>query len=91
MRVTPSARTQLLEVVAGLARSDRERAARLILDIEDRMADLGGGLEEVPELGSTRHAAATTRDHRLYLRERTDGWWLIAVWPEPWLRSYPGD
>jgi hypothetical protein len=86
MRVTPGARSQLLEAVAALARDDPEHAARLVLEIDDRLADCADGLEEVPELESTRHAAAATSGHRLYLRERTDGWWLIAVWPEAGLR-----
>ena len=87
VRVTPSARTDLLEAVARLRREDPELAARFILEIEDRLADLGEALESIPELDSPRHSATATEGHRLYLRKRTDGMWLIAVWPDPATRS----
>ena len=87
MRVTPSARTDLLEAVARLNREDPERAARFVFELENRLADLGDDLEDVPELGSPRHSATASHGHRVYLRERTNGMWLIAVWPEPDLRD----
>lgn len=87
MRVTPSARTDLLEAVARLQRRDPEQAARFVLELEDRLADLGDDIETVPELNSPRHSATATEDHRLYLSERTSGMWLIAVWPESNLRN----
>jgi hypothetical protein len=87
MKVTPSARAELLEVVARLQRRDPEIAARFVLGVEDRLADLTEGLETVPELESARHSATATEGHRLYLRERTDGMWLIAVWPEASVRG----
>jgi len=86
MRVVPAARRQLLEVVAELTRRDPQRAARLVLEIEDRLADIDHGCEPVPELDSVKHSATAAEGCRLYLRERTDGMWLIAVWPEPELR-----
>jgi hypothetical protein len=46
------------------------------------LADLSGGLETVPELESAKHSATAAQGHRLYLRERTSGMWLIAVWPD---------
>jgi hypothetical protein len=82
VRVTPSARRDLLEAVARLRRRDPELAARFVLEVEERLADLGDDLDDVPELGSTVHSATATEGHRLYLRERTNGMWLIAVWPE---------
>ena len=86
MRVTPSARTELLEAVARLQRRDPEEAARFVLEVEDRLTKLDGGLDEVPELRSPKHSATASSGHRLYVRERTNGRWLIAVWPEAALR-----
>jgi len=82
MRVTPSARAELLEAVARMKRRDFEEASRFVLEVEDRLAELGEGLEDVPELDSAKHSAMASSGHRLYLRERTNGMWLIAVWPE---------
>jgi hypothetical protein len=87
MRVTPSARADLLEAVARLQRHDPELAASFVLEVEDRLADLTAGLEIAPELESAKHSATATQGHRLYLRERTDGMWLIAVWPEASVRG----
>ncbi len=87
MRVTPSARTDLLEAVARLQRRDPEQAARFVLELEDRLADPGDDIETVPELTSPRHSATATDGHRLYLSERTSGMWLIAVWPKPEIRN----
>ena len=86
MRVTPSARAELLEAVARLKRRDFEEASRFLLELEDRLADLVGGYDEVPELQSAKHSATASHGHRLYLRERTNGMWLIAVWPEAEIR-----
>jgi len=82
MRVTPSAKVELLEAVARLQRRDPEEAARFVLEVEDRLIGLGGAVDEVPELRSAKHSATASSGHRLYLRERTDGVWLIAVWPD---------
>ena len=90
MRVTPSARTDLLEAVARLHRRDPERGALFVLEIENRLAELTSGLESAPELESPKHSATASHGHRLYLRERTDGMWLIAVWPELELRDDRG-
>jgi hypothetical protein len=87
VRVTPSARSDLLEAVARLRRRDPELAARFVLEVEDRLADLTTGLETVPELASPVHSATAAEGHRLYLRERTNGTWLIAVWPGPEFRE----
>ena len=87
MRVAPSARADLLEAVARLRRQDPELAARFVLEVEDRLADLSGGLETVPELESAKHSATAAQGHRLYLRERTSGMWLIAVWPDRCVRG----
>lgn len=87
MRVTPSARVDLLEAVARLQRRDPELAARFVLEVEDRLADLTEGLETAPELESAKHSATASHGHRLYLRERTTGMWLIAVWPEASIRD----
>lgn len=82
MRVTPSARVELLEAVARLRRRDPEEAARFVLEVEDRLMDVVGGMDEVPELRSPKHSATASSGHRLFLRERTNGVWLIAVWPD---------
>lgn len=82
MRVTPSARVELLEAVARLRRRDPEEAARFVLEVEDRLMDVVVDMDEVPELRSPKHSATASSGHRLYLRERTDGVWLIAVWPD---------
>jgi len=82
MQVTPSARAELLEAVARLQRRDPKKAARFVLEVEDRLMESGGMMDEVPELLSPKHSATASSGHRLYLRERTDGVWLIAVWPE---------
>lgn len=82
MRVTPSAKVELFEAVARLQRRDPEEAARFLLEVEDRLIDTEGKVDEVPELGSPKHSATASAGHRFYLRERTDGVWLIAVWPE---------
>ena len=87
MRVAPSARADLLEAVARLRRQDPELAARFVLEVEDRLADLSGGLETVPELESAKHSATAAQGHRLYLRERTSGMWLIAVWADRCVRG----
>ena len=87
MRVTPSARADLLQAVARLMKRDPELAAVFVLELEDRLADLTEGLDVAPELGSPQHSATASHGHRIYLRERTDGMWLIAVWPEPDLRA----
>jgi hypothetical protein len=87
MRVTPSARVDLIEAVARLRRRDPELAARFVLEVEDRLADLTEGLETAPELESAKHSATATQGHRLYLRERTSGMWLIAVWPDGSVRD----
>lgn len=86
MRVTPSARVELLEAVARLQRRDPEEAARFVLEVEDRLMESGGMMDEVPELLSPKHSATASSGHRLYLRERTDGVWLIAVWPDAGIR-----
>lgn len=57
-----------------------------MLEVEDRLAMLDDGLEEVPILESPAHSATSSHGHRLYLRERTNGMWLIAVWPEASVR-----
>ena len=86
MRVTSSARAELLEVVARLQRCDPELAARFVLEVEDRLAAVDEEPDEARELASSWRSAGACHGHRLYLRERTDGLWLIAVWPEPGLR-----
>jgi plasmid stabilization system protein ParE len=86
VKVTPSARADLLEAVARLHRHDPETAARFVLEVEDRLTGLGDDVGTVPELESARHSATAAVGHRLFLRERTNGTWVIAVWPDPGVR-----
>jgi len=87
IRVTPSARDELLETVVRLRQRNREEAALFVERVEDRLMALAAGDETAAELDSPWHAADATEGHRLYVRERTDGLWLIAVWPEDAVRG----
>lgn len=87
MRVTPSARTELLEAVARLKRWNPEEARRFVLEVEGRFAELEEGLDEVAELKSAKHSATASSGHRFFVRERTNGLWLIAIWPERSIRE----
>jgi plasmid stabilization system protein ParE len=80
--VTPSARDELLEVVAHLRRRSPAIATHFVRELEDRLADIEEGGEDPPELESPWRSAQAAEGHRIYLRERTNGLWLIAVWPD---------
>jgi len=82
IRVTPSARSELLETVVRLRGRDREAAARFVLELEDRLMEIADGFDDAPELGPVWRAAGATDGHRVYVRERGDTLWLLAVWPE---------
>jgi hypothetical protein len=82
VKVTPSARTELLELVARLKRRSPEAAERFILEVEDRLAAVAAGDHHPPELSSPWRSAGAADGHRLYLRERADALWLIAMWPD---------
>jgi hypothetical protein len=82
IRVTPSARRELLETVVQLRGRDREEAARFVLELEDRLMAVADGIDDAPELGSVWHTAGAAEGHRVYVRERGDVLWLLAVWPE---------
>ncbi len=83
IRVTVSARAELLETVVRLRRQHRGRAARFVSAVEDRLSELATGHEQAPEMGSAWRAARAGQGHRLYLRTRGDTLWLLAVWPDP--------
>ena len=87
--MTPSAREELLETVVRLRQRNREEAALFVERVEDRLMALAAGDEDAAELGSPWHAAHAIEGHRLYVRERTDGLWLIAVWPEERPPAHP--
>ena len=87
IRVTPSARAELLETVVRLRDRDRTAAARFVDRVSKAIRTAAEGNEETPELDSPWRSAQATDDHRLYLRDRTDGLWLIAIWPEPSARD----
>jgi len=82
IRVTASARTELLETVARLRERHRDEAARFVLAVEDRLQAVADGTEAAPEMEPVWRAADHVGGHRLYLRERGDVLWLLAVWPE---------
>jgi len=81
--VTPSARAELLETVVRLRQRDRDEAARFVEGVSDRLWALADGSEQAPELASPWRAAGSDDGHRLFVRERTDGMWLLAILPEP--------
>lgn len=81
--VTPSARAELLETVVRLRQRDRAEAASFVDAVSDRLRALVDGSEQAPELTSAWRAAGSAEGHRLYVRERSDGMWLLAVLPEP--------
>ena len=81
--VTPSARAELLETVVRLRQRDRDEARRFVEDVSDRLWALADGSEQAPELASPWRAAGSDEGHRLYVGERTDGMWLLAILPEP--------
>lgn len=83
IRVTPSARAELLETVVRLRVRDRAAAARFVDRVADGILAAAQGDDDAPEIASPWRCAQATDDHRLYLRDRTDGLWLIAVWPDP--------
>ncbi len=85
--VTPSARAELLETTVRIRQRDRREAARFIDQIAHKIEALVDGVEAGPELESPWRSARATEDHRLYLRERRDTMWLIAVWPDPTARG----
>jgi hypothetical protein len=81
--VTPSARAELLETVARLRQRDRDEAKRFVGGVSDRLRALADGSEQAPELASPWQAAGSAEGHRLYVRERADGMWLLAVLSAP--------
>jgi hypothetical protein len=81
--VTPSARAELLETVVWLRQRDRDEARSFVGIVSDRLRALADGSQQAPELASPRQAASSAEGHRLYVRERADGMWLLAVLPEP--------
>ena len=80
--VTPSARAELLETVVKIRTRDRREAARFIDAVARNIGAVADGVEAGRELDSPWSAARAADDHRLYLRERRDAMWLIAVWPD---------
>lgn len=82
VRVTPSARRELLELVARVRNRDRGQAVRLVAELADRLDAIADGDEIASELGSVVHTAAAADGHRLYVRERGDALWVLAVWPD---------
>jgi hypothetical protein len=80
--VTPSARAELLETVVRLRQRNRAEARRFIARLEERLMDVIDGSEPASEMASPWRAVGAAEGHRLYLRQRQDAMWLIAVWPE---------
>ena len=85
--VTPSARAELLETVVRIRERDRREAARFIDAVARNIGAVVDGVDAGRELDSPWKSARATDDHRLYIRERKDAMWLIAVWPDPAARG----
>lgn len=85
--VTPSARAELLETVVRIRERDRREAARFIDAVARNIEAVVDGVDAGRELDSPWKSARATDDHRLYIRERKDAMWLIAVWPDPATRG----
>lgn len=81
VRVTPGARRELLQMVARVRDRDRGAAVRLVTELADRLDAVADGDDVAPELGSLVYSAAAAEGHRLYVRERGDTLWVLAVWP----------
>ena len=79
MQFTPSARSQLLELVVRLRQRDRNRAAVLIDDLEQRLQALAAGRESHDE----RRQAARLRDDSgnisLWYWHRRGIIWVLAI------------
>jgi hypothetical protein len=80
--VTPSARAELLETVVRLRQRDRDEAKEFVDGVSERLRALADGSDQAPELASPWRAAGSAEGHRLYVRERADGMWLLAILPE---------
>jgi len=87
IRVTPSARAELLETVVRLRDRDRADAEVFVDRVSDALLAAAEGRHETPELDAPWRSSQATSEHLLDLRDRTDGLWLIAVWPEPSARN----
>jgi len=58
-------------------------ATNTLLDLDTLGSAVGAAVEQAPEMASPWRAAESAEGHRLYVRERADGMWLLAVLPEP--------
>jgi hypothetical protein len=87
VRVTPSAKAELFETVVRLRQRDRDEAARFVEEVAARIHEATRDAEAAPEIKSTWRSAEAATGHRLYLRDRTDGVWLIAILPEQAVRG----
>lgn len=83
VRLTGSARTQLLDEVASLARRDRRGAAALVDSIEDVALELASGRTEGHEVDLGKAAFLSGDRHRLYYQVRGDILWIVALWRGP--------
>ena len=82
VRITASARDELLQLVASVRERDRAAAHALVGEIAERLEACRSESGAAAELGSTRVAASAVDGHRIYVRERGDTLWVLAVWPE---------
>jgi hypothetical protein len=71
-----------METLVRLRERDREEAYRFVVALEDRLREVAEGTETAPEMGPVWRAAGAAGGHRLYVRERGNTLWLLAVWPE---------
>jgi hypothetical protein len=87
IRVTPSAKAEIFETVVRLRKRDRAEAARFVEDLAAQIHKATRDPAAAKELASPWRSAEASEGHRIYLRDRTDGVWLIAVWPEEGVRG----
>jgi hypothetical protein len=79
---TPSARTQLLELIAGLRDRDRRRARGLVNAIESRLLQLADGLDDGHPVDTARAVIDTGGGARICYWIRAGVVWILAVMPD---------
>jgi plasmid stabilization system protein ParE len=76
---TPSARTQLLDLVAALRDTDRDRAKRLVDAVEVRLEALADGAESGRTIGLAGVQQRGGDSIRLFYWIRANSLWVLAL------------
>jgi len=79
---TPSARLQLLELVATLRSADRNRAARFVDAVEARLESLAEGADSGRSVSLVDRMPNGTDAVRLCFWVRSDVLWVLAFSPD---------